>query len=294
MDSSSPLAIADPAQIAAASAAQGGITIRPLESLANFQACVAVQNAVWGPSFGEAVPVSLLQVATYLGGLAIGAFNDEGALLGFVFGLTGVQAGRAVHWSHLLGVVAAARNLGLGRLLKEHQRVELARAGIDEMRWTFDPLIAKNAHLNLNLLGARVVRYAPDMYGTTSSPMHHGLATDRLVVACATTRAFAPDTHFPAPAGVMDEPLLTLEPQAGDIVVDRDGGGTAESRIRLEIPTDFQQLMAQFPARAAAWHAAVRTHFLWSIDRGYEVVGLRRDPIASRSFYVLALKQDTA
>lgn len=294
MDSSSLAAITDPAHIAAASATQAGITIRPLESLADFQACVAVQNAVWGPSFGEAVPVSLLQVATYLGGTAIGAFNNDGALLGFVFGLTGVQAGRAVHWSHLLGVVTTARNLGLGRLLKEHQRVELQRAGIDEMRWTFDPLIAKNAHLNLSLLGARVVRYAPDMYGTTTSPMHHGLATDRLVVACATTRAFAPHPYFAAPAGVMEEPLLTLEPRAGDIVVNEDGGSTAPASIRLEIPTDFQQLMAQFPARAAAWHAAVRKHFLWSIDRGYEVVSLRRDPIASRSFYVLALKQADA
>ena len=51
------------------------------------------------------------------------------------------------------------------------------------MHWSFDPLIDKNAHFNLNRLGARVVRYVRDMYGTTESPLHHGLATDRLVAA---------------------------------------------------------------------------------------------------------------
>lgn len=293
MDSVSAIAIPSSVGAAAKAVTHPGITLRPLASLADFQACVALQNAVWGPSFGEAVPVSLLQVATYVGGIAIGAFNDAGVLQGFVFGLTGVQGGRTVHWSHLLGVHAAARNLGLGRMLKTHQREELARAGIDEMRWTFDPLIAKNAHLNLNLLGARVVRYAPDMYGTTDSPMHHGLATDRLVVACRTADSPVLDMRPRQPAHSAGESVLTLEPRAGDVVLDQ--GGVAEpARLSIEIPTDFQQLMAQDPARAIAWHAAVRQHFLWAMERGYEVEGLRRDPVDSRAFYLLAIGQASA
>jgi len=98
-----------------------------------------------------------------------------------------VKNNEVVHWSHALGVRESARNLGIGRQLKDYQRAELARLGIRSMYWTFDPLIAKNAHFNLNRLGARVVEYVPDMYGTTKSPLHHGLATDRFVVVCSTT-----------------------------------------------------------------------------------------------------------
>jgi predicted GNAT superfamily acetyltransferase len=259
-----------------------GIAIRPLDTLAEFKACVALQERVWGDGFSEAVPVSLLQAASYVGGLAIGAFDRDRVLLGFVFGLTGVQDGRTVHWSHLLGVLDSARNLGLGRMLKEAQRAELARRGIPEMHWTFDPLIAKNAHLNLNLLGARVVKFTANMYGTTSTPLHNGLPTDRFVVACATSGA-VPARHGPIVEAAA-APVLTIEPKAGDSVVD---SRHPPPRIRLEIPTDFQQLMAASAARAAEWHANVRTHLQWALAHGYAVTGLHRDAVTSRSFYVL-------
>ncbi|HEV2039984.1 MAG TPA: hypothetical protein VGT81_08050, partial [Casimicrobiaceae bacterium] len=175
------------------------VRIRPLASHEEYDSCVALQREVWGSEYDEAVPASLLQVVPYVGGLVLGAFSGDRELLGFVFGLTGVKNEEIVHWSHALGVREGARNLGIGRLLKDYQRAELARLGIRSMYWTFDPLIAKNAHFNLNRLGARVVEYVPDMYGTTKSPLHHGLATDRFVVVCSTTppaanpRRSAPD-----------------------------------------------------------------------------------------------------
>jgi predicted GNAT superfamily acetyltransferase len=274
---------------AAPDSAAAGITIRPLGALAEFQACVALQERVWGDGFSEAVPVSLLQAASYVGGLAIGAFDRDHALLGFVFGLTGVQDGRTVHWSHLLGVLDSARNLGLGRMLKEHQRAELARRGIPEMLWTFDPLVAKNAHLNLNLLGARVVRFTSNMYGITATPLHGGLPTDRFVVACATSGA-VPARHGPI-VEAADAPVLTLEPHAGDATVDTRH---PPPRIRLEIPTDFQQIMTVSAARAAEWHANVRAHLQWALAHGYAVTGLHRDAVTSRSFYVLTAAPATA
>lgn len=282
MDSRHPASLSSRSAAAAPAPAAAGITIRPLATLGEYQACVALQERVWGDGFSEAVPVSLLQAASYVGGLALGAFDRDAALLGFVFGLTGVQDGRTVHWSHLLGVLGTARNLGLGRMLKEQQRTELARRGIREMHWTFDPLIAKNAHLNLNLLGARVVKFAANMYGTTSTPLHHGLPTDRFVVACGTSGA-VPGHHGPI-VEAADAPVLTLEPRAGDGDVD---GRQPPPRIRLEIPTDFQQLMATSPDRASEWHAAVRRHLQWALAHGYDVTGLHRDAVTSRSFYVL-------
>jgi chorismate synthase len=256
------------------------LDVRPVASIAEYAACVALQEDVWGAEF-DSVPASLLQVATYVGGLCLGAFTPDGELSGFVFGLAGTIDGRPTHWSHLLGVRESARNLGVGRLLKEHQRQVLASRGVPEMCWTFDPLIAKNAHLNLNLLGARVVRYVPNMYGTTESPLHHGLATDRLLVSLLTS----PDAPRPRAVDASRAPVLTVTPQAGDEVVDI--GRDRPSLLRIEVPADFRQLLARSPASAAAWHAALRQHFTWALDAGYTVTGLHRDPLTSRSFYTL-------
>ena len=256
------------------------LDVRPIASIAEYAACVALQQDVWGAEF-DSVPASLLQVATYVGGLCLGAFSQDGELCGFVFGLAGTIDGKPTHWSHLLGVRESARNLGVGRLLKEHQRRVLASRGIPEMCWTFDPLIAKNAHLNLNLLGARVVRYVPDMYGTTESPLHHGLATDRLLVSLLT----APDTARLPVADASAAPVLTPSPQPGDVVA--DVAHDRPSVLRIEVPADFRQVLARSPALAREWHAAVRRHFIWALDSGYTVTGLHRDPVSSRSFYTL-------
>ena len=96
------------------------VSIRPLASLEDFHACVDLQSDVWGPDFSDIVPASLLQVATYVGGIALGAFTTQGELVGFLFGLTGVEKGEIVHWSHLLGVrddaFSARRRSAPGRL----------------------------------------------------------------------------------------------------------------------------------------------------------------------------------
>ena len=272
-DSSGRVIEADPADI----------VIRPLASLAEYQACVALQAAVWGPAYEETVPASLLQVVQHVGGVAIGAFAVTGELVGFVFGLTGVDKGEIVHWSHALGVRETVRNRGIGRMLKEHQRATLAQRGIASMYWTFDPLVAKNAHLNLNQLGARVVEYVPNMYGTTGSPLHYGLATDRLVVVCRTHPA--PGRRGPAAAPASGRPVLTPEPQSGDQLF--DAGTTRPPTVWIEVPTDIQQVIEQSRATAAAWRAALRTHFEWALRSGYAVTGLHRDPVTSRSFYAL-------
>jgi predicted GNAT superfamily acetyltransferase len=158
----------------------------------------------------------------------------------------------------------------------------LASRGIPEMCWTFDPLIAKNAHLNLNVLGASVLRYVPDMYGTTESPLHHGLATDRLVVSCPTTTPAA--TPRVQSQDFASAPVLTPTPQPGDALFQRDGKPAA---LRIEVPSDFPQLLQQSPATAVAWHGSLRSHFQWALDAGYAVAGLQRDPLTARTFYAL-------
>jgi predicted GNAT superfamily acetyltransferase len=265
----------------------GSIRIRPLASHEDYDACVALQREVWGSEYDEAVPASLLQVVPYVGGLVLGAFSAERELLGFVFGLTGPKDGEIVHWSHALGVRESARNLGVGRLLKDYQRAELARRGIGSMYWTFDPLIAKNAHFNLNRLGARVVEYVPDMYGTTKSPLHHGLATDRFIVVCSTNPEEGRPRRPRAVAG-SNTLILTETTPSPDVLF--PGVAQLPSAIWIEVPTDFDQVRAASPSKAAVWHGAIRRHFQWALRNRYAVTGLHRDPVTSRCFYTLDLE----
>lgn len=274
-----PLPDAKPSGIA-----RRGVVIRPLTSLADYRACAALQLEIWGEPFDGAVSASLLQVATYVGGLALGAFDGD-EMVGFVFGLTGVDGGQTIHWSHVLGVRASLRNSGIGRQLKEFQRAELARRDIGAMYWTFDPLIAKNAHLNLNLFGARLVRYVPDMYGHTTSPLHHGLATDRLVVVCRTT--VPPPLNLEIAPSARELPLLTPFPQADDHLVRMDLEHDLPPRAGLEVPVDFPAVLTNTPERGLAWHAATRRHFQWALGNGYVLTGIHRDATGTRAFYLL-------
>jgi predicted GNAT superfamily acetyltransferase len=257
------------------------VTVRPLTTIAECTACVALQNEVWG--FGDEVPATLLLVTPKVGGIAAGAFAPDGTMLGFVFGISGVRDGELVHWSHMLAVREGARDLGLGRMLKEYQRAELRRLGIARMFWTFDPLVARNAHLNLNRLGARVVEYVPDMYGITDSPLHFGLATDRLIVSCSTA---AQDARAPEPLQSTEQlPVLTPFPRPGDVRLDERGPRTPT--LLIEIPTDLMAVIARSPDDAATWRAATRDHFQRALQQGYTITALHRDGVSGRTFYVL-------
>jgi predicted GNAT superfamily acetyltransferase len=268
----------------ASSESHSGLTYRPLVSAEDAAACVALQGEIWGSAF-DRVPGSLLRVVTHIGGLAIGAFHPSGALVGFVFSLTGLRNGQPIHWSHMLGVREDVRGIGVGRHLKEMQRAELLRRGISHVLWTFDPLQARNAHLNFNRLGVRLIDYVENMYGITASPLHHGLATDRLVVELPTS---APTRRSP-PAGSNGAssaaPVMTPFPHAGDIVIAPTE--IAAPTVLIEIPADLQQVMSASPGVATTWRMATRESFRTAIDRGYQVAGLRRDLTTNRAFYTL-------
>ncbi|MEX2283795.1 MAG: hypothetical protein WEE89_15020 [Gemmatimonadota bacterium] len=258
------------------------IELRPIETLAEHRACVALQREVWGAEFDEIVPASLMLAAGHVGALSIGAYTDGDELVGFVFGLTGQMNGEAVHWSHMLGVRASVRDQGIGRGLKECQRATLAGRGITRMYWTFDPLQARNAHLNLNRLGARVIEYVADMYGSSQSPLHHAIATDRVVVECPTT-ASAGITRA-ADSIVLDaQPVLTPFPRPGDV----SSNGGAPRAALIEVPWDLQEVVAASPSKAGEWRTATRVHFQWALSNRYDVTGLHRDAAARRAFFII-------
>ncbi len=235
---------------------------------------------MWGFEPTDVVPATLLHVVDYVGGLAAGAFDASGTLVGFVFGVSGVRDGELAHWSHMLAVRESARNLGLGRMLKEYQRAALAKLGIRRIFWSFDPLMAKNAYFNFDRLGASVVEYVPDMYGTTASPLHLGLPTDRIVVTTPTSPMVSSDIRCD---GAL--PLLSPFPREGDDVF--APGDRHPEAVLIEVPSDILGMTRLSPTTARRWRLAVREHFPWALANDYDVASVRRDVGADREFYVL-------
>jgi len=271
-----------------------GIVIRRVETQAEYEECVRIQDETWGAGFSERVPSAILKVAQYLGGVTAAAFDSEGAdarILGFVFGMTGVRDGQLVHWSDMLAVRPEARDHGIGRRLKLYQRSLVAELGVTQILWTFDPLVSRNAHLNLNALGARVTDYVPDMYGAdTGSTLHQGIGTDRFVVAWEVGGA----------AGQRGSGDVSgAAGQMGSGAAGRIGGGAASgdgrgnrsgTEVVVEIPHDIQELIVVDPAAARKWRESTRPAFLRLLADGYRVAGFERSPAGG--FYRLTRDSD--
>jgi predicted GNAT superfamily acetyltransferase len=241
------------------------VAIRPLTTHEELRACVELQRRTWGESFGEVVPPAMLKIAAHIGGVVTGAFEGN-ELVGFVFGITGIERGAVVHWSHMLGVLPRAQNHGIGRQLKDYQRSTVAKLGARVIYWTFDPLVARNAHLNFNKLGVRATSYARDMYGEGTSPLHHGIGTDRLIVA------------WP----VSDPDVITRRQE-----IARFSSGDAVPVRRIEVPADIEALQTTDLASAQAWRARTRAEFETAFAEGLAIQGFRIDAAAKRGYYLL-------
>jgi predicted GNAT superfamily acetyltransferase len=158
----------------------GDVILRHCRGLDEFESCVDLQKAVWGYDESDIIPSRMFIVAKKIGGQIIGCFDDE-QLVGFCLSIPGYRNGHSYLHSHMLAVKPEYRNHGLGRRMKLAQRDDALNRGIELMEWTFDPLEIKNAHLNINRLGAIVRRYVPNQYGAVSSELQAGLPTDRLI-----------------------------------------------------------------------------------------------------------------
>ena len=156
------------------------ITLRKCTLIEEFSACVALQKEVWKFEDADVLPLRMFVVAESTGGATIGAFVGD-TLVGYVLTVPGTRAGHSYLHSHMLAVREDYRNRGLGRLLKLAQREDALKQGFELIEWTFDPLEIKNAWLNITRLGTIARRYYENHYGYTTSILHQGLPTDRLV-----------------------------------------------------------------------------------------------------------------
>jgi len=141
--------------------------VRDLTRIDEFEACLDLQREGFGWSDIELMPMRFFVVSRHIGGLVLGAFEDE-RLVGFLSAIPGVKNGTPYWHSHMLAVTRASRDSGIGTQLKLAQKEQALQRGIRLIEWTFDPLVSRNAYLNIEKLGVIVRRYYPSFYGGDS------------------------------------------------------------------------------------------------------------------------------
>ena len=260
-----------------------------------FEACVELQRDTWGRHFSETVPVSMMGIAVRMGGICLGAFGTGGALLGFGFGVTGPREGELAHWSHMLAVRKEARNAGVGKRIKFAQREALSVRGVDAVYWSFDPLVGRNAHFNLNRLGVTIAKYVPEMYGATNSPLHR-LGTDRFIarwdlkedceavvrgrselVAMELGEMAVPDgpgmsTCGGAELAVSDSGCGGSRPVMG-VPGERVSLPVGADTVEVLVPREIRAVEAECFEEAFRWRVSNRRALMGLLGEGYSVVG---------------------
>jgi predicted GNAT superfamily acetyltransferase len=233
------------------------IAIRECETIEEFQACVELQREIWAEADLEVEPVTAFVVANLTGGKILGAF-DGGRLVGFTLALAGVRNGAAYFHSHMTGVAAEYRDRGIGRRLKILQRDEAMAHGIRLIEWTFDPLETRNAYFNLNRLGAICRRYLPNLYGVTSSPLHRGIPTDRLLAEWQ-----------------LDSPRVVAA--VNELKVD-SRKQSLEFAATIQLPVDLERWQKQHAPEVLTAQTRLREEFSMWFAKGYAAVALANLP----------------
>jgi len=228
----------------------GGVRIRKCEKFEDFQCCVELQRLIWGEADLEVEPVTAFVVAAHTGGQVLGAF-DGGRMIGYTLAVVGVRNGVPYLHSHMTGVLRDYRDKGVGRMLKLFQRDEALSRGIRLVQWTFDPLELRNAHFNLNRLGAICREYLPNLYGVTTSPLHRGLATDRLLVEWRIDSARV---------------VAAIQNLAKD---------PGEAAATMELPAELERWQQENAPEIQNVQARMREEFTKWFAKGYAAVGLR-------------------
>lgn len=223
------------------------------------------------PDYRDAVPANLLSTAIKNGGILVGAFEQE-RMIGFAFGFLGNEGHTLKHTSHMLAVLPDLRIKGIGAKIKWFQRAEALKQGLALMTWTYDPLQAINAHLNLTRLGAIARRYYRDVYGEMTDSINSGVASDRFEVEwhLESERVKTRETLRPPPPDDMDAPpIYRVGWDANGLPYIADEYELAHDSHLMEIPADLQTLKTTSPALAVQWRQRTRDTFERAFAVGY-------------------------
>ena len=259
-------------ELANRAAASAGVELRPLASVGDADLIARVVAATWGGE--QAVPPEMVRALAESGNVPYGAFAG-GELIGFVLGWAGVGANEGLHvHSHMLAALPDRRHGGIGYALKLAQRAQALDQGIGVVRWTFDPLLARNAYFNIHKLGAFVDRFERNFYGEMTDSLNRGDRSDRFVV-----RWDLRETPGPWVVPFAGDPVVVR--RTGDERPDRLADVDADAAI-LEIPAEHAAVRASDPDLARAWRDAVADAAEGCLDRGLVGAAFIRE----RSAYV--------
>ena len=288
--------LADANEAAARAAKAAGVVIRPLETLTELEAAVAVFDKIWEPESGNSsIRLDLLRALTKAGNYASGAFDiASGELLGACVGFFGPPAHAELH-SHIAGVVPGGLRRSVGFALKVHQRAWCLRHGVRVIAWTYDPLIRRNAYFNLAKLGARPTEYLRNFYGTMDDAINGGTETDRMLVRWDLLSPIVAEASAgrPVPASFADEcargAIVALSADEAGFPVSGlpVAGGSRSRRFLVGVPADIEAMRLSDPELAAAWRAALRDVLSPLIAGGARVTGFDRS-----GWYVVSTERD--
>lgn len=275
-------------------------TIRLLETPEEMTAVEDLQRAIWPGSETEIVPAHLLITAVHNGGLVLGAFEGE-LLVGFVFGFPGLESlpdgPHPKHCSHMLGVLDSHRDSGIGFALKRAQWQVVRNQGLSHVTWTYDPLLSRNAHLNIARLGAVCSTYVRSPYGTLRDGLNAGLPSDRFQVDWWIRTLRVENRLSKRPRGTLKlsqfqqaeiQSLYSPIPRADGYLQPPETFSSPGDRLALaEIPPDFPALKGADLSLARDWRFFSREVFETCFASGYIVTDFVFDRASDRSFYVI-------
>lgn len=271
------------------------VQIRDLTTIEEFRQVVALEQAIWGyTDTADLVTVPVFIFTVHRGATLLGAVEPSGRMVGFAYAVMGMKDRRPMQWSHMAGVLQEFRG-GLGYRLKLAQRERALSQGLDLIEWTFDPLQAMNAHFNFAKLGCVADEYAANFYGESTSALHRGTPTDRLVASWRIAEAHVVRRVEQATAlrarshDVSAAPIVNPTGLDGQwrtvtsIDLSRD-----DRRVWIEIPTGFTEMQQQAPDRALQWRMDLRQMFQAYFAKGYRTVDFVLQREAGFGRYLLA------
>ena len=247
------------------------IAIRLAQTQEDYAGCEELSRSIWGAAERNVVPRELLLTMQLNGGIVQGAWLPDGAIVGFVFGFLGERDGRRRLCSHQLGVLPAYRGTGLGIQLKLAQAEAARRRGLELITWTFDPLEARNAYINLHRLGAIAGRYDRDHYGIMDDDLNRGLATDRFEAEWWLMKPRS------APAAGQPTVMLGVGRHGDPRRLNFDLRGASSAFIA--VPKDFQAIKLQSMELARLWRTETRAAFEAALAAGLIAVDFQRDGV---------------
>jgi len=272
------------------------LVIEPVTDHSGYRACERLQREVWGFADVALVPDHALHTIVEAGGLLLGAYDGVGPgreMVGFVLSLLGRHHdGSLRHCSLMAAVSPDWQNRGLGYRLKLAQREHVLKQGILVVTWTFDPLESRNAHFNLNKLGALATEYLPNYYGEFRDTRNRGLASDRFRcewhLDSTRVKRRLDQGKSALSATELGQMELANRTQRLSSGLRRPAGFEYEvqgNHLLFEIPSDLQRLRQEDLELARAWRLETRKSLATYMEEGYIAVQLLHQ--SDRSFLIL-------